>query len=96
MTNQQSTSVAQAQTERRSFSYDEQQGDAASRTESATTQSPGVTQNAPVASGQGGAIYDSGSFQTRSYEPGSSYRSGQGNPPRYLLPASDPRKYRVR
>jgi hypothetical protein len=89
--------VAQTQTERRAFSYDEQQANAQVRTERAaenaqasdtqdvgTMQSPSEPQPMSVSNGN------------NNYSSGSNYSGGSNNTPRYALPKTDPRKYRTK
>jgi len=83
------TAVAQAPTERRSFSYDEQQASGEARTAQTTenAQSPDESNR--------GLMQPSEPSRTSVFN-GNSYSSGPNNPPRYILPKTDPRKYRTK
>jgi hypothetical protein len=76
--------VAQSPTQRRSFSYDEPTG--------AGQPNSAVSSEMPSTSGvQAQAEAQPGTYYNREI----GRNSRESHPPRYLLPASDPRKYRV-
>jgi hypothetical protein len=94
--------VAQAQTERRAFSFDDQQANAEVRTERATenaqaadTQVVGAMQPPSEPRPMSVSNDIGNNFSGSSYTSGTNYTSGSTNTPRYALPKTDPRKYRT-